>query len=110
MTGEVEERPKAVSILVATTDAATSEEFSVRMSPVVLRVLGASAIAGAEVVQVEYQDAGGAWHDYVHALLGNMQLVAGETAITIYDTGRYRADKAATAGAVGLEILGRDYA
>lgn len=110
MTGEVTERPIAVAILAAATGSGTSDTFRVGTSPVSVRLLGAAAVlAGAEVVQIQYQDAGANWHDYIHAQLGNMQLVATETAITIYDTGIYRATKTATAASTGLEMVGRDY-
>ena len=111
MTGEVIERPIATTILAIDTDAGTSSTFRVGTSPVTVHITGtaASVLAGADIVQIQYQDAGLEWHDYVHALLGNMQLVAGETAITIYDTGIYRATKTATGDAIGLEMAGRDY-
>jgi hypothetical protein len=109
MTGEVTERPQPTVVLAASTDAGTSSVFRVDMSPVCVSTIG--TLGAGEDVTIERQGSSGNWADYIHTLLGVFVLDGddGETSLTIYDTGNYRAVKTATAGSVGVEILGRNY-
>ena len=110
MTGEVIERPLGTIILAAGTAGGTSSTFRVGTQPVCLSILGDTLGAG-ETATVEFQDVGETWKVYVHALLGAMVIdgTNNETAITIYDTGIYRAVLTATANDCGLQVTGRDY-
>jgi hypothetical protein len=108
MTGEVTDRPEATLILAVTQAGGTSVQFSVGMSPVVVRIRGDN-LAPSETCTIQVLDGGLNWKDANSVLLGAFVLEANENMLTIYDTGTYRAVLTATAGDCGVEILGRNY-
>ncbi len=112
MTGEVIDRPLATTLIAAATGGSTSAAFQVRTQPTCVAVTGVALTTG-ETVTIQRQDAGGTWLNYVHTLLGPYVISGSDTppesALTIYDTGIYRAVKTATAGATGVEIMGREF-
>lgn len=109
MTGEVVARPEATVIIAATTAGATSPAFRVGTSATSVSTIG--ALGAGENATIQRQASDATWTDYKHSFLGAF-VISGtdaETSITIYDTGIYRVVLDATAGAVGIEIQGRDY-
>jgi len=96
------------TLLAATTSATQSAEFDVNADvPVTVRVQSA-AHAGAETSQIQYRDALNNWLSFSSLRSGTTampgQFSVSVNAIPIYEAGRYRVNKGATAGAVGFEL------
>ncbi len=98
-----------ISVLLAPqTGAGNSAEFTQDSSriPSIVRTTGTHA--GAETSQVQYQDNAGAWQSFTSLRGGavtNGQLSTTVNLIPIFEPGRYRVAKGATAGAVGIELI-----
>ena len=109
MTGDVIERPLPTVILAPGAAPATSAEFTVGQSPTSVRINGDAFADGDNDIEVEYQDATGAWQDYSPQQLGTANIVWPATTTTIYEPGHYRCQRGTTANDIGLEILGRGF-
>ena len=91
------------TLLTATTGATQSSGVSLTYNELPAQ-FWCPGIAGAEVGTLQYQDAGGSWHDFYDSSGSVATVTATNSGLCVYGPGIYRIDKDATAGATSVEI------
>lgn len=87
-------------LLVAATDGGTSGDISAKTNRAV--TLMANNLAGVETGDIQISHDGGTTFTDLYSNGQQMQLLAANTAVTVYGPGIYRVVKSATAGACGI--------